>query len=102
MKNWGELIIDISKVRERVQVAVDRLAKPGEEWQADYHRQSLEIYLETTIKRPGGNFVARGAVRRESDLESVMDSARKQIENLLEQRKEIVDYVHGMHTKYCR
>ena len=102
MKNWGELIIDISKIRERVQVAVDRLAKPGEEWRVDYHRQSLEIYLETTIKRPGGKFVAREPVRRDSDLESVMDRARKQIENLVEQRKEIADYVHAMHTKYRR
>ncbi len=102
MKNWGELIIEFSKVRERVQVAVDRLAKPGEVWRVDYHRQSLENYLEITIKRPGGNCMARGAVRRDSDLESVMDRARQQIENLVEQRKEIAHYLHAMQTKYRR
>lgn len=86
----------------RIQDAADRLAKPGEVWRVDYHRQSLEIYLETEIKHPAGSFLAREPVWIESDLNSVMDRARQQIEDLVEQRKEIAAYMRSMHTKCCR
>ena len=102
MNNWDELIAHITKVCEYVQDAVDRLADPAEVWRVDYHRQSLEVYVETQIERPTGRFEAREPMGIDTHLESVMARARQQIEDLAEQRKEIAEYVHSMHTKYCR
>ena len=99
MNIWDELIFHITKVCKCVHDAVDHLAEPAEVSRVDYHRRSLEIYVEIQIERPTGRFVAREPMEIDTDLESVMARARQQIEDLAEQRKEIAEYVHSMHTR---